>query len=451
VTADRRDRTSGSKLSRTISAVLSGSFAHRVGLRAGDELLAINGRRVRDVIDVRYYAAEPLLRLSIRRDGAEHVIEGERRYDEPLGLEFREPVFDGIRRCNNRCEFCFVAQMPRGLRPSLYVKDDDYRYSFLFGSYITLTNLTPSDWERIDEQHLSPLYVSVHATEPELRRSFLVNPDAPDVMAQLRRLAEMGIEVHTQIVVRPGYNDGDHLDRSISDLLALYPAVRSVSIVPLGLTKAHRFDCRVHTDAEMGVVLDQVSSWQARFRRDIGVAFAYLSDEWYLRLDQDLPPMEHYDDLDLTENGVGLVRRFLDTEVESLASLISDLPSPSLVTGTLFAPVLRSAVVGLGGQADVSPQVVAVANRFFGDSVTVAGLLTAEDVIAQLRDRDSDGALLLPPAMFAGPEGQSLDGMWPADVQEALGRRVVVPGKISADLHRPGGREHHPVLEGQRT
>jgi putative radical SAM enzyme (TIGR03279 family) len=402
-----------------ISTVAPHSLADRLGLEAGDELLSINGYPVRDVIDVRFYGSDPALWLQVRRSGETHLLEADRRYDEPLGLTFEEPIFDRVRRCDNRCEFCFIAQMPPGLRPSLYVKDDDYRTSFLFGSYVTLTNLTQADWGRIEEQHLSPLYVSVHATETDLRRRLLRNPDAPDVLAQLRRLSAMGIVMHTQIVVRPNVNDGVHLDRSIEGLAALYPAVRSVSVVPLGLTKHHRFDCRLHTDAEVSDVLDQVADWQARLRNRLGVAFVYLSDEWYLRLGEEVPPLAHYDGLDLTENGVGLARRFLDLQARELTSLISDLDSPTFVTGTLFARMLRSAVAGSRAH------VVSVVNRFFGESVTVTGLLTAKDVIAQLEGQHLGQVLLLPPVMFGGPEGQSLDGMWPADVEQALDRPVI--------------------------
>jgi putative radical SAM enzyme (TIGR03279 family) len=406
-------------LSGLISSVYPGSLAHRVGLRPGDRLLSINGQRLRDEIDVRYHASDPLLRLRVHRDGEILVFEAERRYDEPLGLAFSEPIFDRLRRCNNHCEFCFVAQMPGGLRPSLYVRDDDCRMSFLFGSYVTLTNLAEADWARIDEQHLSPLYVSVHATELDLRRQLLRNPQAPDVIDQLHRLAEMGIDVHTQIVVRPGVNDGSHLDRSLRDLVDLYPSVRSVSVVPLGVTRYHRFECRTHTDAEMRDVLERVGSWQTRFRKRLGVSFAYLSDEWYLRLGEDVPPLEAYDGLDLTENGVGLVSAF-EAQRWRLQAAIRDLESATLVTGTLFAPVLHVAV------ADSPADVVPVVNRFFGETVTVAGLLTAGDVIAQLKHRDLGEVLLLPPAMFAGPEGQSLDDRWPREMAQALGRPVRV-------------------------
>lgn len=399
-----------------IAAVAPGSLGERAGLRAGDELLTINGRRLRDAIDVRYYASDERLVLGVRRGGETLSVEIERRYGEPLGLAFSTPTFDGVHRCNNRCSFCFVAQLPPGLRPSLYVRDDDYRLSFLSGSYITLTNLGEEDWARIGEQRLSPLYVSVHATEPGLRRRMLGNPAAPDVMDQLRRLRKLGIDVHTQIVVVPGVNDGRHLDRSIGDLAELHPAVRSISVVPVGLTRFHRGPCRVHTEPEMRVVLDQVHEWQGRLRERLGLGFAYLADEWYLRLGEEPPAWEAYDGLDLTENGVGLARRFLDgVELER----VSGEPR-TLVTGTLFAPLLRSRVSGS------ATEVVPVVNRFFGEMVTVAGLLTGRDVIAALRGRALNETVVLPPAMFGGPQGQTLDGMRPHQVGEALGREIVV-------------------------
>jgi putative radical SAM enzyme (TIGR03279 family) len=411
-----------------VATIAPDSLAERIGLRPGDELLSINGRRLRDVIDVQFYAAEERAAFVVRREGQALTVEAERRYGEPLGLDFVDLTFDGIRRCDNRCEFCFVAQMPSQLRTSLYVKDDDYRLSFLTGSYITLTNLSEADWARISEQRLSPLYVSVHATDLDLRRRTLRNPDAPDVMAQLRRLADLGIEVHTQIVVTPGLNDGPHLDRSIGDLVGLYPAVRSVSVVPVGLTRFHRGDCRTHTDAEMRLVFKQVAAWQSRLRQRLGVNFAYLSDEWYLRLGEPVPEADAYDRLDLTENGIGLVRRFLgDWRLATrdwLAS-ISNLhgcthpQSLTLVTGVLFAPILRAVT-----DADV----VSITNCFFGETVTVAGLLTGQDVVAQLQGRELGDVVVLPAAMFGGPEGQSLDGMWPQEIGEALEREVVLAG-----------------------
>jgi len=409
-----------------IGAVAAGSLAERVGLQSGDELLSINDRPLRDMIDVRFYAAEESLVLQVRRDGQEFAVEAGRRYDEPLGVEFAHPTFDGIRRCNNRCEFCFVGQMPAtggqsfGLRHSLYVKDDDYRYSFLFGNYVTLTNLDEADWERIGEQHLSPLYVSVHATDLDLRRLILRNPCSPDVITQLRRLVDRGIEVHTQIVVVPGLNDGPCLDRSIADLADLYPGVRSVSVVPVGLTRFHKGGCRVHTDAEMQVVFNQVTDWQGRLREQLGVNFVYLSDEWYLRLGEEVPPVEAYDGLNLTENGVGLTREFLNRRI-GISHLTSHISHLTLVTGTLFAPVLRRATAGFA-----NVEVLPVANHFFGETVTVAGLLTGRDVVAQLREGALGEVVALPAAMFGGPEGQSLDEMWSQEIGQVLGREIVV-------------------------
>jgi putative radical SAM enzyme (TIGR03279 family) len=423
-----------------ITGVDRGSVGARAGLQPGDVLLSINGFPLRDVIDAQFHGADESLALRVRRGQREFSVSVERGYDEPLGLQFARPTFDtDVRRCDNRCEFCFVAQMPPGLRRSLYVKDDDYRHSFLFGNYVTLTNLAEADWERIGEQHLSPLYVSVHATDPELRRRFLRNPDAPDVSAQLRRLAEMGIEVHTQLVVVPGLNDGPHLDRSIGDLAELYPAVRSVSVVPVGLTRHHRGGCRLHTLEEARTLFNQVSGWQARLRPRLGVRFAYLSDEWYLRLGEEVPPADAYDRLDLTENGVGLVRGFLDggAQVSDLGpGAVAHLRSATLVTGTLFAPVLEQATAHLG-DVEVAP----VVNRFFGESVTVAGLLTARDVVEQLAGRPLGDVVVLPAAMFGGPEGQSLDEMGPEQVGAALGREVATAHTL-ADL--AGARDGRP-------
>ena len=391
--------------------------------------MTINDHPLRDVIDVRFHGADEALTFQARRGDTVFTAQVEREVGVPLGLEFARPTFDtDIRRCNNRCDFCFVAQMPAGLRRSLYVRDDDYRHSFLFGSYVTLTNLSEEDWQRIGEQRLSPLYVSVHATEVGLRRRFLRNPDAPDVMDQLRRLAQMGIEVHAQIVVVPGLNDGPHLDRSIDDLAGLHPAVRSASVVPVGLTKFHRGGCRLPTLDEVRAVLDQVGRWQQRLLPRLGVRFAYLSDEWYLRLGAEVPPLGAYDGLDLTENGVGLVRGFLEAARRGRAIEVASRGPATLVTGELFAPVLRDAVARRAGF-----EVVAVVNRFFGDTVTVAGLLTAQDVIDQLGERPLRDTVVLPAAMFGGEAGQSLDEMSPEEVGQVLRREVVTAG-ASASL-----------------
>jgi putative radical SAM enzyme (TIGR03279 family) len=408
-----------------ITSVEETGIGAKAALMVGDVLLAVNGHSLRDVIDVQYYAAEETLELQVERQGQQFTVSVERDYQELLGLAFARPTFDSdIRRCDNKCEFCFVVQMPSGLRRSLYVKDDDFRHSFLFGTYVTMTNLTEEDWERIEEQHLSPLYVTVQATDDELRRQLLRNQNAPPIVEQLQRLGEIGITVHTQVVVLPGLNDGSHLDRSINDLVKLYPTVSSVSVVPIGLTKFHKGGCRLHSLEEAQQIFEQVTCWQQRLKDELGVHFAHLSDEWYLRLDERVPPEESYDGLDLRENGVGLARGFLN----SCAEVGEGNPGPmTLVTGELFAPVLRKAMAPYAG-VDIVP----VANRLFGETVTVAGLLAAQDVIERLQGLPLQ-RIALPRAMFGGPEGQSLDEMLPQQVGEALGCAVVV-GDLCSDL-----------------
>ncbi len=419
----------GAVSSAVIDAIQPDSWADRVGLQAGDRLLRVNDHPVRDVVDVQFYAAGDALAVVVNRDGCARAFQAPRRYGEPLGMTFSTPTFDGVRRCDNHCAFCFIAQMPPGLRRSLYVRDDDYRYSFLFGSYITLTNLDDQDWARLEEQVLSPLYVSVHTTDPALRRQILQNPAAPDVRAQIDRLGTLGIMVHTQVVLVPELNDGPHLDRTIGELADRYPVVQSVSVVPVGLTRYHRRGGRVPTDAEARVVYNQVTEWQVRLRKRLGVGFAYLSDEWYLRLGLPTPPPAAYDGLDLTENGVGLVSHFRTSAIRRACSQRSDTPSSActIVTGTLFASWLAQAVAGLNGVGRV--EVVPVINHFFGKTVTVAGLLTGQDVVAQLAQHGGDAPIILPPAMFGGPEGQTLDEMMPDDIARLLGRAVIVPSE----------------------
>ncbi|RPI49346.1 MAG: DUF512 domain-containing protein, partial [Chloroflexi bacterium] len=330
-----------------IESIAPGSVGEELGLRPGDVLLSINGQPVRDVIDVQFYGAEEFLELVVEREGEEWLLEGERDYGDELGLSFVHPTFDvDIRRCANNCDFCFVKQNAPGMRKSLYVKDDDYRYSFLFGNFVTLTNLTADDWARLEEQRLSPLYVSVHATDLELRRRFLSRKAAPDVLDQLRRLAELNIEVHTQVVLVPGLNDGEHLSRTVRDLEGLRGRpVASVGVVPVGLTRHHPGRCRTYTSAESQALLDQVQPWRDANRNRWGSAFVYPSDEWYLVAGRDVPPARAYDGYPQVENGVGMVRRLLD-EWQALKGRLpgKELRPATLACGTLIAPVLLAIV-----------------------------------------------------------------------------------------------------------
>jgi putative radical SAM enzyme (TIGR03279 family) len=430
--------------------------AAAAGLRPGDELLAINDAAVRDVIDVQFYAAEPEIELLIRRDGELWLYEIEREPGRPLGLSFEHPTFDtDVRRCNNDCLFCFVSQMiprnapgapPAGFRRSLYLKDDDLRYSFLEGYYITLTNLTEEDWERIEEQHLSPLYVSVHATDLDVRRELLANPEAPDVMAQLRRLAGYGIGVHTQLVIVPGMNDGDVMTRSVADLAGLWPAVQSVSLVPVGLTRFHRRGLRTNTPAEAEEVLARVHEWQERYLRLVGDRFVYATDEWYLLADQPLPPLVDTPRLEaLIENGVGLVGQFLadwkkqrrTLSRQTLATTVEH-PSATLATGELFAPILKAAAGELEELTETRLMVEAIRNTTLGETVTVSGLLMGRDVVEQLSEVDLMSLVALPSVMFRGPNGTTMDEMSRREISVALGRPVVLVETMS-DLVRALG------------
>lgn len=413
-----------------ITDVAPRSVAARAGLRAGDALLALNGMSLRDVIDVQFYAAEPELEFLVERAGRQKTLYANRRYGQALGLAFETELFDEkIRACRNNCDFCFVSQMAPGLRGPLYVKDDDYRLSFLHGNYITLTNLDESDWARIEEQHLSPLYVSVHATEPDVRVGLMHNPRAGQIMDHLARLAEMDIEIHTQAVLVPGRNDGAHLDRTIADLAALYPAVADVTVVPVGLTRWHNPVMRPYTDAEATAVLAQTLDWQSRLRAELDVGFVYPSDEWFLRAGVPVPPLVDYDGLlpALVENGVGMVRLFLDGW-DALQAELAHLGGPrqTWVTGTLFAPVLWEKAQMFTAHTGLTADVVAVPNRAFGETVTVAGLLTVGDILAELREREIGDVLVLPDELFRGPNGCALDDKSAADIQQATGRPVFI-------------------------
>jgi NifB/MoaA-like Fe-S oxidoreductase len=349
-----------------------------------------------------------------------------------------------------------VLQNAPRMRRTLYIKDDDYRYSFLFGHYVTLTNLAQEDWDRLAEQRLSPLYVSVHATDLETRRACLRNATAPNVVDQLRWLAEHGIEAHTQLVVTPGLNDGERLEESVRTLASLHPSVLSATVVPVGLTRHHKYGHRSHSAKEAQALLRSVHAWQREFQATLGARFVHATDEWYLVAGRKLPSRRSYDGLALHENGLGMVRAFVDewrkvrrTEVAALSAhdsassrlrAVSDRPSPSdqrllaavyksatLVTGTLFAPTLTTAAAELAHDSGLRIDAVGVVNQHLGDSITVAGLLPGADVIAALKSRDNLGeVVVLPRIMFDHPDGIALDDITPLTIAQALNRPVAL-------------------------
>jgi putative radical SAM enzyme (TIGR03279 family) len=405
------------------------SLADELGVQPGDVLLAVNDQPVVDVIDVQYFSAEYEVELKLRRGEQTLTLAGRRREMQPLGIEFEHPTFDiDIRRCNNLCPFCFVLQMAPRFRRTLYIKDDDYRYSFLYGHFVTLTNLSEHDERRIVEQHLSPLYVSVHATDLEVRRQVLRNDKAPDIIQQLHWLADSGIEVHTQLVITPGLNDGEHLERSVRDLAELYPGVRSVSVVPVGLTKYHRYGHRPNTLEESHIVLETCHRWQAEFRARFGVNFVYPTDEWYLVTNRPLPTIAAIDGLDLTENGLGVVRRFLDDwqEVKNELSRRPKVNHLTLATATLFAPTLSRIAAEFSELSRVRTDITPVVNQQLGETITVAGLLMGQDVINQLSRQTLGDVVVLPRVMFDHPDGVSLDDHTPDGIAQVIQRPVAL-------------------------
>jgi NifB/MoaA-like Fe-S oxidoreductase len=492
-----------------VVSIAPGTIAAQLGLLPGDLILAVGDRRLRDVIDYRFAIADERIELLVRRGEEETIYEIEKDLDEDLGIEFVEPLFDRLRTCNNKCPFCFLTQMPKGMRRSLYLKDDDYRLGFLYGNFVTLTNLNEDDWQRIEEQHLSPMYVSIHATDRATRAVMLGKPDVPDVLDQIRRFGELGIEVHTQIVALPGINDGAALHESIRQLAALYPIVQTIAVVPVGLTK-YRFDGKrpqtiraaihVHETAEwidtnwerqplwdetvkngpisrlderrqaiddndlthrpsssiheeLGYcarqivatdipmrcyrpdeaagVIELLEPYQARFRRQLGVGLVYPSDEFYLLCARELPPADAYDGMPQYSNGVGMTRDFIDGWSKAQRRLPARMPSPTeltLVCGTLIAPVLQRLVDRLNRIADLRVALLPVTNQFFGETVTVSGLLMGQDVVTALKASGAQRALL-PRVMFDHSGARTLDEFSLERIAAESGVPVAIAGE----------------------
>jgi putative radical SAM enzyme (TIGR03279 family) len=404
-----------------VATVEPGSIGEELGFQPGDRLLSINGQRPRDLIDLQFLVGDEELVLEVEDpNGSLHTLEIEKDLDEGLGLGFTEALFDGLRQCNNACPFCFIDQQPPGKRRSLYLKDDDYRLSFLYGSYLTLTNLTEADWRRIETQRLSPLFVSVHATEPELRSRLLVNPRAGLLLEQLRWFQQRDLQIHAQVVVCPGLNDGPALERTLRDLADFaggdWPAVLSAAVVPVGLT---RF--RPPGDGLLPVnraaaraVIALVEPLQAEFQQRLGSRFAWLSDEWYLIAGLPLPPRADYEDLPQQENGVGSIRAFL----EELDRATTDLPQRverprrlSWVVGQLVAEALAPVVERLNAVEGVELLLHGLPSPYWGQEQVVTGLLTGADLLTGLADRDLGEALLLPAVMLRQGEPVFLDDL----------------------------------------
>lgn len=422
------------KMYGKILTVPEGSLAEELELVPGDKILEINGMKLRDIIDVSFaFACEEVEMLVEREDGQQELFEFDKDYDEELGVEFESAVFDGIRHCANNCYFCFVDQVAPNMRDSLNIKDDDYRMSFLYGNFITLTNMVDRDFQRIKQYHLSPLFVSVQCTNPELRKQMLRCKTADRLMSQLEKLEAADVEYHTQIVLCRDLNDGAELDRSIQDIMARQPYAQSMAVVPVGLTK-FRQDCYPlkSFDAESAArVVDQVEKYQIRQRAKDGRTFIYLSDEFYLLSGRPLPPAEYYDGFPQLDNGIGLARSFIEDfkmaaeEAQQEEREADGKPVKlAVVSGTSIAPLLKRLADSLQ-LAKVEITMVPVVNNHFGSTVNVSGLLTAHDMLASLKgiDKQVDGILIPESALRTG-DNIFLDDVSLDDFCQSLSCRV---------------------------
>jgi len=411
-----------------VESVQPDSPAAQAGIAPGECIVTVKGRAPRDYIEYRYLAAEPKVRLTvIDVEGRRRRVVIEKPVDEDLGIRFTEDVFDGIRTCGNRCGFCFVAQLPKGLRSALYVRDDDYRLSFLHGNFITLTNLTAADRTRIVKDHLSPLYVSVHATEPKVRAQ-LFGRETPDPLAEMRWLSARGIEFHAQIVVCRGVNDGAHLERTVRDLAALHPGVMSVGVVPVGLTR-HRdasLEARRVKPPQAKRLLEQVHEWQREFQASLGTRLVFAADELYLLAHETIPRKDAYEGFWQLGNGIGGVRRFLDELGRVRPVKVKKPLRVALVTGRAAEEYVRILAAHLELGSQLRATAVGVPNALFGRLVTVAGLLAGRDIARALGRRRHD--VVVVPAL-AVREGEGfIDGMTLSELEEALGAPVVTAG-----------------------
>jgi putative radical SAM enzyme (TIGR03279 family) len=410
-----------------VKEIEPGSLGDRAGFLPGDQIQAINGQPVGDLIDFQVNSAEEFLLFEVRREGEDYEVEVERAPAEQMGLGFEDLR---LRSCNNKCVFCFIHQMPKGMRRTLYFEDDDYRLSFLHGSYVTLTNVQEKDLERIIDQGLSPQYISVHATDPQLRQVMLGRKKStPDIMDRLRRLAGQGIEMHTQVVVCPGYNDGAHLQRTVADLSQLYPAVRSVALVPVGLTRfrEHLPDLEPVTPELAHEYVRQAETWGGEYRRALGERLVYAADELFLITGRLPPPREYYDAFPQIENGIGMVRSFLDRWEEGKGRLPARLAHPlrlGLVTGQL-AGFFMAPIAGQLNQIEgLEVELLQVTNDTFGPGITVSGLLSGEDILGRLEGGHWD-LVLLPPNCING-EGLTLDDLTLPLLRERAGIPIAV-------------------------
>ncbi|MCR5002708.1 MAG: DUF512 domain-containing protein [Lachnospiraceae bacterium] len=439
-----------------IARVIPGSIAEEMEIEVGDFLISINGQEMDDIFDYQYLCQDDYLEVLIKKpSGEEWLLEIDKDPDEDLGIEFDNGLMDSYRSCANRCIFCFIDQMPKGMRETLYFKDDDSRLSFLQGNYVTLTNMSDHDLDRIIKYHMSPINISFQTTNPELRCMMLNNRFAGQALKKVDRLYEAGITMNGQIVLCKGINDGAELERSIQDLMKYLPHLQSVSVVPVGLSK-HRdglYPLKPFTKEDAIITIDIIEKYQNMVYKDHGIHFIHASDEFYLLADRELPESDRYDGYLQLENGVGMMRLLFDEfsqAKEGLLSYLSGHPQSrdgrrriSMATGRLAAPYISQLAAELEGiLSDTKITVYAIRNDFFGEMITVAGLLTGQDIMAQLKDKDLGDRLILPQSVLRAGEDVFLDDYRLCDLENSL--------QVHIDIVKSSGWDFVEAIMGEK-
>ena len=428
------------KTKHIIKTIEPGSIAEELELEPGDELLRVNGEIIEDVFDYHFQTNDTYLELTIRKkDGEEWDLEIEKEYDEEIGITFENEFMDQYRSCSNNCIFCFIDQMPPGMRPTLYFKDDDSRLSFLQGNYITLTNMSDHDIDRIIRYHLAPINISFQTTNPELRCKMLHNRFAGDALKKVDQLYEAGIIMNGQIVLCKGVNDGEELEYSIQKMSEYAPVLQSVSVVPVGLTKFRKglYPLEPFTKEDAKAVLEQIHRWQKIMYERYGFHFIHASDEWYILAGEELPEEDRYDGYLQLENGVGMLR-LLGAEVrQAVVERDGDdrKLSVTVSTGRLAAPYIAGCMDVIREKyPNITSEVIAIKNNFFGEKITVSGLITGQDLIEQLSGRKLGDRLLIPCNMLRSGEDVFLDDITITELSEKLGKEIIVVDPGGADL-----------------
>lgn len=429
-----------------IAVVKAGSIAEEMEIEVGDILLSINGEAVKDIIDYKFLICDEYVEVEIQKpDGEIWELEIEKEYDEDLGVEFKDAILDSPRSCHNKCVFCFIDQLPKGMRDTLYFKDDDSRLAFLQGNFVTLTNMSEEDIERIIKYRISPINVSVHTTNPELRIKMTNNRFAGTVYDRLKRMADAGISINCQVVLCPGLNDGDELERTIEDLYKLYPQIENLAVVPVGVTKFREglFKLDLYNKNTAAEQLDRVTKLQQKYVEEIGMPFVRLSDEFYVTAERDVPSTEFYGGFKQLEDGVGMIRIFRNYIHNSLIHLRKDIKgSFTVVTGaSAYNEVLKAANSMMATNPKVEISVKKIINNFFGETITVAGLITAKDIIEQLGCENVGKYVIIPDCMLrkgyelaSNNEKVFLDDITVEGLEKKLNRKVLVCDYTGEDL-----------------